>query len=152
MIGLTTRAALLVGLLAAVGCGGADKRSGGGGAREPGDDASWQDTAKDEEEVGMISSEKMDSIKATFDRKARTVSRCLVEAIEAGEIGKDERAVITVTATISPAGRASGIEVSDEHPTSKAFADCVIGYVEKMEFTKLPRALDYSYTYAFDAL
>jgi hypothetical protein len=140
---------LVGGLLAAVGCGGSEK---GGGARQPGDEGSWEDTSQDEEDVGMIPPEKMDSIKATFDRKGRMVSRCLVEAIDAKEVGKNERAVITITATISPEGRTTAVKVDDAEPKSQVFADCVTGYVEKMEFVTLPRALDYSYTYAFDAL
>jgi hypothetical protein len=141
---------VVIGLLVVGACGGSEK--GASVRRSTGGGNGWHDTAPDEQDVGMIPAEKMDSIKANFDRKARSVSRCLVEAMDANEIGKNERAVITVTVTILPDGGATDVKTSNAEPGSKVFSDCVVGHVKRMAFGALPRRLDYSYTFAFDAL
>ena len=150
MAGHRIEKALWLWLVTVVACGGG--QPGGENHQPRGNPGGWQDTATNDQEAGMIPVEKMDSIKSTFDRKARAVSRCLVEAMDAHEIGKNDRAVITVTVTIAVDGSASNVRVSSAEPKSKVFADCVVADVERIEFTPLPRELDYSYTFAFDAL
>jgi hypothetical protein len=143
---------LLVALLGASsalvgpGCGGSK------GAEEPGGgEVGEVATGDDDDGDAIIPQETMDEIQATFDRRRRNASRCLVDAMNAGEIGKNEKATALVTLTITRGGKASRVKV-DATPKSEAFASCIGEHVEGMTFPSLAHDLDYSYAFAFEEL
>jgi hypothetical protein len=100
----------------------------------------------------LISDEKYEEIKATFERKTGTVSRCYVEGVEAGEVDKSEKGHVTVGLTVNPDGTASNVKVMESSFKSGKVGDCVVRMVSGWTFTKLPKPLDTSHTYVLDRL
>src|SRR5687767_8241238 len=88
-------ALVLAGLSA--GCGGGKKGedtgpdNGGGGG---GDDTAYEDPCA--ENGGMCPPEMLEEIQNDLDRKANVATRCLTDAIDAGEVDKDTKAKITL--------------------------------------------------------
>jgi outer membrane biosynthesis protein TonB len=151
------RAFALAGMLAA--CGGAQSganQSGTAGAAGSGESETATAEEPDQEEGGggddgLIPPEKLDEIKAQFDRKRDLVSRCYPQAIEAGELAKDAKGYVTVGVTIQPDGSARAVKVLEATLASQKLTSCVLDHVKRWTFTTLPRPLDYSYTYSFEA-
>jgi hypothetical protein len=126
---------VVVGLAA---CGGGGKKEtalpvddggGGGGAAV--------DTGADD----MVPPEKMDEIQVRLDRKRGLVARCLSDAVLAGTAPRNARGKITLEFVISPGGQAERIKVA------KASLQ-----VKEIGFPELPRALEWSYTFAFESM
>jgi len=138
-------AAVFLGMLA---CGGGQKR-GSGGPEGPGgsDEVGEGSTGGDD----MVPPERMDEIKSELDRKRSIVARCLTDAIAAGQAPKNARSHVTIAFVISPAGKAEQIKVIEGSLESPMVQECVIGHVSKIDFGALPKPLDWSYTYQFEA-
>ena len=98
-----------------------------------------------EEEEELIPEEKFEQIQNTFERKATSVARCFPEAVEAGELGSDDRVKLTLGLVIQPDGSPSELKVLASSKRSAALEACVIKSVARWEFTTLPRPLAYSY-------
>jgi hypothetical protein len=138
--------ALVVSLAA---CGGGGKSEdttpddeGGGGGGMSTDDTS---------DPGMCPPEKLDAIKVALDRKRNAATRCLTDAIDAGEADKNARGAITLGFVIETSGQPRDIAVQEASLDSKMVQACVIDVVAKMTFPELPQDLDWSYTFAFEA-
>lgn len=131
-------------------CGGADKKEetlpDEGGGDEVVDEGAG-DTGTD----GMVPPERMDEIQRTLDRKRAVATRCLTDAIEAGDAPKNARGRVTLGFVISPAGKARDIEVLETSIESKQVQDCLVDLVGTIDFGELPRDVNWSYTYAFEA-
>ena len=141
----------LVVMLAVAACGGhkaqpTDPSSSGGG-----DDSGGGQTANPCGDNGMCPPEMLDRIKETLDSKRLTVSRCLSDAVIAGNADKNARGQVTVDFVITPAGKATNVKVGSSTVKSKAVDECVVGKVEAMAFPEVPKNLDWSYTYAFES-
>lgn len=124
---------------------------GGGGKKEetvPDDDGGGEEVVDD---GGMIPPERMDEITNDLNRKRQSASRCLTEAIDAGEADKNSRGKITLEFVIAASGKAKDISVVKATLKSKMVQDCVIELLSKMDFGALPRDLDWSYSFAFEA-
>jgi hypothetical protein len=149
---MRTASKMLVLVLAGAGLGGLGCGGGAKGAEEPSGGGEEVANGDDGEgESGIIAEETMDEIQATFDRRRRNASRCLVDAMNAGEIGKNEKATALVTLTITRGGKPSRVKV-DATPKSEAFSSCIAQHVESMTFPSLSHDLDYSYAFAFEEL
>jgi hypothetical protein len=90
-------------------------------------------------------------IKAQLDRKRVIVARCLPEAIGAGKAEKNARGRITLEFVISAAGKAQSIKVAEATLESEMVQDCTKQHVAGIDFGALPRSLEWSYTYSFEA-
>lgn len=100
----------------------------------------------------VVGPETMDEIRRALDRKRNVVARCLAPAIDGGELPKNARGRITLGFVISPAGKASDLQVVKSSLTSKILTDCVMGHVRDIEFPQVPEPLPWSYTYGFEAV
>lgn len=141
-------AALAVACSAA--CGGKDK-----GAEAPSDPGGGEGTEVADDDGGdnpqMVAPERMDEIKALLDRKRTIVARCLPEAIEAGKAQKNARGRITLEFVISRQGKARGLKVAEATLDSEMVQECTMNHVANIDFGALPRDLEWSYTYSFEA-
>jgi hypothetical protein len=141
-------APLLLGL--AVACGG--KAPAATPVEPTGDDPGGETTHASSSDGEMVPPEAMDQIKTALDRKRNAVARCLAPVIDNKELPKNARGKMTLEFIISPAGKAGSVKVVKADLESKALADCVINDVEQIEFPHLPKPLEWSYTYAFEAM
>jgi hypothetical protein len=143
-------AGLVAGLVA--GCGGGK----GAGPSEPtAADLAIEgaDHAPAKDESGdMAGPEAMDQIKRALDRKRGAVARCLAPVVDSKDLPKNSHGKMTLAFVISPQGKAGDIKVVHTDLESKALVDCVLGQVGQIEFPTLPKPLDWSYTYAFEAM
>jgi hypothetical protein len=143
MVRIVWLAAVLPGLVA---CGGGSKKAetfpddegGGAGAPPPSGGE-------------MIPPERMDGIQRELDRKRGNATRCLTQAIDHGEIDKNARGKIAVEFVIARNGQARDLRVIRTSFESQRFQDCVLDVVRKIDFGSLPRDLEWSYTFAFEA-
>ncbi len=134
-------------LVAALGaCGG-----GGGKTEETIPDEGDGEEVEPDDDGGMIPPERMDAITNDLNRKRQTASRCLTEAIDAGDADKNSRGKITLEFVIAASGKPRDISVVNATLKSKMVQDCVVELVGNMDFGALPRDLDWSYTFAFEA-
>lgn len=135
-------AALIIGLAAALGCGG--------GQPEPAVPA--QPVAESSSDDALIPEEKYDEIEGTFARKAAMVSRCHVEGVEAGDVERTEKGHVTVGLTIQPDGSPADVRVMESSFKSAKVGDCVVRHVSGWTFPTLPKPLETSHTYVLDRL
>lgn len=130
-------------------CGGKNKGADeGGGATIDTQATSGDPTDRSGE---MITAEQMDEVKRLLDRKQMIVSRCLSDAVLAGEAPKSARGKITLEISISPAGKAIKVEVLKSTIDVKTVQGCVKRKVEDITFPTMPKQYDTSYTYAMEA-
>jgi hypothetical protein len=100
---------------------------------------------------GMCPPETLDRIKELLDSKRITMSRCLSDAADAGKVGKNAKGKVTVEFVISTSGKPKDVKIGSSSVNSKVVEDCVVGKVEAMAFPEVPKDLDWSYTYGFEA-
>ncbi len=143
--------AMTIGAMA-IGCGGHKSQptepTGGG---QDSDQSGGGMSANPCGDNGMCPPETLDRIKEVLDSKRLTVSRCLSDAVIAGQADKNARGQVTVDFVITPDGKATNVKVGSSTVKSKAVDDCVVGKVEAMAFPEVPKNLDWSYTYAFES-
>jgi hypothetical protein len=139
--------ALLVVLAAA--CGGKNKGDAeeGGGAT-----IDTQATTGDptDRSGSMIPPEKMEEVNSLLDRKRMIVSRCLSDAVDAGDAPKGSRGKITLEIVIAPSGKATKVEVLKTSIESAAVQGCVKQKVEDITFPEMPKQYETSYTFAME--
>jgi hypothetical protein len=139
---------LILAVLAAA-CGGKNKGADEGGNGTIDTQATSGDPTDRSGE--MVPPEKMDEVKTLLDRKQMIVSRCLSDAVTAGEAEKGARGKITLDISISPGGKATKVEVIKSTITAKTVQGCVKRKVEDIAFPTLPKQYDTSYTFAMEA-
>jgi len=103
-------------------------------------------------EGAMVPPEKMDEIKRQLDRKQNIVSHCLAVAVDNKELPKNSHGKVTLEFTIGADGHSSGHKVIEKTLESKSLEECVIGHVKSIQFPQLQHAMQYSYSYAFEAM
>ncbi len=136
--GLVASAAVLSSLaLSVAACGGSSKK-----VSEP---EPIVEAEPEEEEEELIPEEKFEEIQGTFERKANTVARCFPLAVEAGEVGKNDRVQVNVGLRIQPDGSPTNIEILGSSKPSETLDACVIEAVGRWQFPTLPSVLEYSY-------
>lgn len=146
--GLILALATVLGTGAGAGCGGGNKQAAPVSSEAEDSD----DSEPAEPTVSLIPDEKLDSINRSLERRSRSIGRCYSTAVEAGDMDKGERGTVLVSFTIQPNGKPSNVRITQATVSSKTLKECVIDDVSRMSFTTLPRPLDYSYSFGFDAL
>jgi len=139
---------VVIAVAALVACGGKGKKEDTGPTDESG-----MEGGEDTGEGGgdMVPPDKMDSIQRTLDHRRDAASRCLSTAASEGKVEKNAHGKITVGLKISPAGKAHDVTVQKTTIDSQDVLSCVVKVVEETEFETLPKELDWSYTFAFEA-
>ena len=99
----------------------------------------------------MIPPEKMDEVHNDLSRKQMIISRCLAEAVEAGEAKHNTHGKVSVELVVSPSGKAQIVKVVKSDIQTPSVLECTKKHVEDIEFPQLPRQLETSYTYAMEA-
>lgn len=99
----------------------------------------------------MIPPEKMDEVQNDLKRKQMIISRCLAEAVEAGQAKKNTHGKITLELTVSPSGKAENVKIVKSDIETQSVQDCTKKHVEEIEFPQLPKAYETSFTYAMEA-
>jgi hypothetical protein len=99
----------------------------------------------------MVPPEKIDEIRNDLSRKQMIISRCLADAVEAGEAKHNTHGKVTVELVVSPSGKAQNVKVVKSDIESQSVLDCTKKHVEDIEFPQLPRQFETSYTYAMEA-
>lgn len=99
----------------------------------------------------MIPPEKMDEVQNDLKRKQMIISRCLADAVEAGEAKHNTHGKVTVELTVSSAGKAQNVKIAKSDIQTQSVLDCTKKHVEDIEFPQLPRNFETSFTYAMEA-
>ena len=140
----------LVLTLAAAACGGksksADTTPAGGG----GDDGAAEDG--DDSGGDLVPPERMDEITALLNRKRTAASRCLADAVNAGTIGKNARGHGALAFVIGADGHATDLKVTETSLDNEGVEACVMKKVEEIDFGPLPKALEWSFAFAFESM
>jgi len=138
---------LAAGLIAfACGCGGGQKTGDG----DDGEGFKLEDRGPEYEPVDdvMIPPEKYDEVNRALEKRGPGVSRCFAAAIEAGEVGKNEKGTVVVGVGVTPAGKATDVKVLPTSSLKKpGLSACVVEYIEATRFPTLPKRLDTTYAY-----
>lgn len=148
------RTAIVVTVLGAAACGGGNKQAQTTPPGGDGDDVAVDDDGGGGDVSGgdeMVPPEKMDAIQRTLDRRRAIASRCLTDAVEAGEAKKNARGKVTVNFVVTTGGKARDVSIASTSLDSEMVQQCVIELVASTTFPELPRDLDWSYTFAFEA-
>jgi hypothetical protein len=138
---------LIIALLGAAACGGGGKKDDTGPDETTGDD----DSSADDGSGDMVSGETLEEIQHSLDRKRTAATRCLTKAIDGGEADKNSAGKITLVFVITPSGKATDIKVQKSTIDSQQFLHCVVDVVGSISFPEIPKNMDWSYTYGFEA-
>lgn len=139
-------------LFFAAACGGSTKHEdttvsdeGGGGDDSGGGGDPCADSG------GMCPPEMLQEIQADLDRKRDPATRCLTNAIDDGDVDKNTAGKIALVFKINTDGKAEDIEVTKSTIDNQGVQDCVKKLVANISFPNVPKTLDWSYTFAFEA-
>jgi hypothetical protein len=127
------------------------------GHKKPADDNTgptidMADHTRHSDDTGnMIPPEKMDEVTQDLWRKNMIVSRCLANAMEAGEVKRGTHGHITFELTVTPDGHASNVKVIKSDVDAKSVIDCATKHVQDTGFPTLPKPYETSYTFAMEA-
>jgi hypothetical protein len=111
-----------------------------------------QDTGDPTDRSGnMIPPEKMDEIQNDLKRKQQIISRCLADAVEAGDAKKNTHGKVVVELVVSTSGKAQNVKVVKSDFTAQSVNDCTKKHVEDIEFPQIPKQYETSFTYAMEA-
>ena len=99
----------------------------------------------------MIPPEKMDEIQNDLKRKQMIISRCLADAVEAGEAKKNTHGKVTIELVVSTSGKAENVKVVKSDIQAQSVLDCTKKHVESIEFPQIPKQYETSYTFAMEA-
>ena len=99
----------------------------------------------------MIPPEKMDEVQNDLKRKQMIISRCLADAVEAGEAKKNTHGKITLELTVSTSGKAENVKVVKTDIETQSVQECTKKHVQDIEFPQLPKPYETSFTYAMEA-
>jgi hypothetical protein len=145
----TNRVVLLV-VLAAVACGGKQKKDADD-VSTPLIDTQASSGDSTDHSANMVPPEKMDEINRLLARKQMIISRCLADAVDAGEAKKGTHAKVTLEISIDPSGQASKVNVLKSTTELQSIQSCVVEHVKSIAFPTLPKQYETSYTYAMEA-
>ena len=111
-----------------------------------------QDTGDpNDHSASMIPPEKMDEIQNDLKRKEMIISRCLADAVEAGDAKKNTHGKVTVELVVSTSGKAQNVKVVKSDFTAQSVNECTKQHVEDIEFPQIPKQFETSFTYAMEA-
>jgi len=99
----------------------------------------------------IIPPEKMDEVQTDLGRRQMIVSRCLANAMEAGDVPRGTHGHITFEIRIGTGGSAESVKVAKTDVQAKSVLDCATKHVQDTGFPTLPKAYETSYTYAMEA-
>lgn len=99
----------------------------------------------------MVPPEKLEQIQNELDRKRGVATRCLTDAVDAGEADKNARGKIVVEFLIQRSGKATNVEIVKSSIESQVLESCIVDLITKISFPDIPKDLDWSYTFAFEA-
>ena len=99
----------------------------------------------------IIPPEKMDEVQTDLGRRQMIVSRCLANAMEAGDVPRGTHGHITFEIRIGTGGSAESVKVAKTDIQAKSVLDCATKHVQDTGFPTLPKAYETSYTYAMEA-
>ena len=99
----------------------------------------------------MIPPEKMDEVQNDLKRKEMIISRCLADAVEAGDAKHNTHGKVTVELTVSSSGKAENVKIAKSDIQTQSVLDCTKKHVEDIEFPQLPKNFETSFTYAMEA-
>jgi hypothetical protein len=146
----TTNRVALFAVLVAASCGGKQKNEA--------DDLSTplidtQATSGDttDHSGNMVPPEKMDQINRLLARKQMIISRCLSDAVDAGEAPKGTHVKVTLEISIAPSGQATKVRVIKSSTDLQSVQNCTMEHVKEIAFPELPKQVETSYTYAMEA-
>jgi hypothetical protein len=134
-------------------CGGKNKSSDTGPDNGGGGGGGGDDTAENPcgDSTGMCSPETLQEIQSDLDRKRDPATRCLTNAIDGGDVDKNAHGSIAVDFVITPDGHAKNVTITKSTIDAQSVQDCVKKLVENISFPSVPKDLDWSYTFAFEA-
>ena len=137
-------------------CGGhkpatSDPGTGGGGETPNDGGDSGGMTSNPCSDSGMCPPETLERIKEVLDSHRLSMSRCLDEAVSAGQAEKNAKGKVTVDFVIATSGKAKNVKVGSSTIKAKSVEDCVVAKVGELAFPEVPKDLDWSYTYAFES-
>jgi hypothetical protein len=145
---MTMKKILLLAILAA--CGG-HKSSGPSDPSGP-SVMGVQDQGDPTDRSGsMVPPEKIDEVQNDLKRKQMIISRCLADAVEAGDAKHNTHGKVTVELTVSTAGKAQNVKIAKSDIQTQSVLDCTKKHVEDIEFPQLPKNFETSFTYAMEA-
>lgn len=101
--------------------------------------------------ASMIPPEKIDEIQNDLSRKQMIISRCLAEAIEAGEAKHNTHGKVTVELVVSTSGKAQNVKVVKTDIQAASVLECTKKHVEDIEFPQLRKQFETSFTYSMEA-
>ncbi len=131
----------------ALGCGGSKKKTAEPELAPADDDDVVEEPAPKQ---SLMPAEKLDEIESFMRRKSRHISRCIGEA--GNEVGRNAVVKLTVSMTISKAGKPQNVKLTEIEPKSEKLEECVLRRVRDWTITTLPKPLDYSKRFVFDSL
>ena len=99
----------------------------------------------------MIPPEKMDEIQNDLKRKQQIISRCLADAVEAGDAKKNTHGKVVVELVVSTSGKAQNVKVVKSDFTAQSDNECTKQHVEDTEFPQIPKQYETSFTYSMGA-
>jgi hypothetical protein len=144
---MATKWTLVAVVAMAIGCGGHKSQPA---APSGGDEGGGEASASSGDD-GMIPPETFDRINEALDGKKLVVSRCLSDAVTAGQADKGARGKVTLEFVVAPGGKAKDVKVQQSTVKNKAVEDCVVAKVEEIGFPDVPKDVEYSYTYGFES-
>lgn len=135
----------------AVGCGGSKKEAeeGGGGG---GSGATWDPAEREANPCGgdMVSPECVDEVSHLFARKRPAISVCYSDAVQAGKLSRKQGGRVAVQAKISPAGRATHVEIMDSSTLkSDIVNECIITMIKSWDIPKPNVTFEFTFAYDF---
>jgi hypothetical protein len=149
MVRLAMMTMAAAGLLAAGACGGKGKSEDTGPDEVSEDDGMTEDPCAGGDD--MCPPEKLEAIQNELNRKRATATRCLTDAVDAGEADKNAHGKVVVEFVIQKSGQAKDIEIVKSSIKSQVLESCIVDLVSKIGFPDIPKDLEWSYTFAFEA-
>ena len=109
------------------------------------------ETPPPDESGNMIPPEKMDEVNNELKRKEMIISRCLADAMEAGEVPRGTHGHIRFEIKIGTDGHATDVHVDKTDLQAKDVIECAKKHITDIAFPTLPHAYETSFLYAMEA-
>ncbi|HEY3804624.1 MAG TPA: hypothetical protein VGL61_18540 [Kofleriaceae bacterium] len=109
------------------------------------------ETPPPDESGNMLSPDKMDEVNNDLKRKEMIISRCLADAMEAGEVPRGTHGHIRFEIKIGTDGHATDVHVDKTDIQANSVIECAKKHITDIEFPTLAHAYETSYLYAMEA-